>query len=143
MAPESAERLAALLDLEAAPIAGDELPMLWHWAYFREPAPRSSLGVDGHLKRNDPLAERLPRRMAAAGTITRLAPLLIGVPARRDSKLLEVTEKEGRSGPLAFVSWRHVIEQEGTVTTAELQTSVYHGPAEAARPSPRRTTRYS
>ena len=121
MAPESAERLAALLDLEAAPIAGDELPMLWHWAYFREPAPRSSLGVDGHLKRNDPLPERLPRRMAAAGTITRLAPLLIGVPARRDSKLLEVTEKEGRSGPLAFASWRHVIEQEGTVTTAELQ----------------------
>jgi HpcH/HpaI aldolase/citrate lyase family len=33
--------------------------------------------------------------MAASGTITRLGPLLIGLPARRDSELLAVTEKKG------------------------------------------------
>jgi 3-methylfumaryl-CoA hydratase len=130
MAPEGAARLAALLDVEA-PNAGDELPMLWHWAYFRELGPQSSLGLDGHVQRRDPLAERLPRRMAASGSVTRLAPLCIGIPARRDSELLGVTEKKGRSGPLAFVSWRHVIEQDGTVTLEELQTTVYRGPTEA------------
>ena len=129
MAPESAARLAAMLDVEPVPIAGVELPMLWHWAYFREPAPQSSLGVDGHVQRGDVLTERLPRRMAASGTITRLAPLLIGRPALRNSELLAVTEKDGRSGPLAFANWRHVIEQDGTVVLEELQTVVYRGVA--------------
>jgi 3-methylfumaryl-CoA hydratase len=131
MAPEGAARLAALLDVEPTPTAGDELPVLWHWAYFRDPTPRSVLGLDGLAQRSDALAGRLPRRMAASGTITRLAPLLIGVPARRTSERLAVTEKKGRSGPLAFVSWRHVIEQEGSVAIEELQTVVYRSPAEA------------
>jgi len=129
MAPESAARLAAMLDVEPAPIAGDELPMLWHWAYFRDPAPESSLGGDGHVQRSDALSGRLPRRMAASGMITRMAPLFIGRPALRNSELLAVTEKDGRSGPLAFANWRHVIEQDGAVVLEELQTVVYRGAA--------------
>ncbi len=131
MAPEGAARLAATLDVQPAPITGDELQMLWHWAYFREPAPHSALGADGHVQRNDALAERLPRRMAASGTVTRLGPLIVGRPALRNSELLTVTEKDGRSGPLAFANWRHVIEQDGAVALEELQSIVYSGPAVA------------
>jgi len=137
MAPESAARLAAVLDVEPVPAAGDEVPMLWHWAYFREPTPQSSLGEDGHARRVDALARRLPRRMAASGTVTRLAPLVIGRPAERSSQLLGITEKDGRSGPLAFANWRHVVEQSGAVVLEETQTVVYRasaGPSGGPRP---------
>ena len=48
MAPESAERLAAVLDVPRAFRTGDELPLLWHWAYFSDAVPQSKLGADGH-----------------------------------------------------------------------------------------------
>lgn len=131
MAPEGAARLAATLDIDRAPIAGEALPMLWHWAYFTEPVRRSKLGVDGHAQRGDALARQLPRRMAASGKVTRRAPLLIGRSARRGSELVAVTEKQGRSGPLAFADWRHVIEQDGAVVLEELQTVVYRSAAAA------------
>lgn len=129
MAPEGAARLAATLGLEVAPAAGEALPIPWHWAYFLEPVPRSRLGPDGHPRRGDALAGRLPRRMAASGAVTRLGPLVLGQPARRQSELVSLTEKEGRSGPLAFADWRHVVEQEGAVVIEELQTLVYRGAA--------------
>lgn len=128
MAPEVAARLAAVLDLERAPQPGDELPMLWHWAYFHEPAPQSSLGPDGHVLRRDSLAKRLPSRMAASGTIARLAPLRIGRPAVRRSVLRGLAEKRGRSGDLAFVDWWHLVEQDGRVVLEEQQTVVYRAP---------------
>ncbi len=129
MAPESAARLAALLDVAAAPGPGDELPTLWHWAYFQEPAPQSSLGPDGHVLRRDDLAERLPRRMAASGTVVRLAPLRVGTPAVRRSVLRGMSEKQGRSGQLAFADWRHLVEQDGRVVLEEQQTVVYRAAA--------------
>lgn len=127
MAPESAGRLAALLDAGAATGPGDELPALWHWAYFQEPSPQTSLGPDGHVRRQDALATRLPRRMAASGTIVRRAPLRIGRPAVRRSVLRGLTEKQGRSGELAFADWRHVVEQDGDIVLEEQQTVVYRG----------------
>ena len=65
MAPENAERFAAVLDEPVTFRPGDELPLLWHWAYFAEIVGQSGLGADGHPCRGDALAERFPRRMAA------------------------------------------------------------------------------
>ncbi|HTW07106.1 MAG TPA: hypothetical protein VME46_06340, partial [Acidimicrobiales bacterium] len=45
------------------------------------------------------------------------------------------TEKQGRSGPLMFAEWRHVIEQEGRIVLEELQTIVYRS-ATLAPPAP-------
>ena len=125
MAPESAERLAAVLDVPRAFRAGDELPLLWHWAYFSDTVPQSELAADGHPRRTDPAMERFPRRMAAGGSVRHLGALVVGRPAKRYSFLDELTEKQGRTGPLLFANWRHVIEQGGSTVREERQTVVY------------------
>ncbi len=142
MAPENAERFAAVLDRPRAFRPGDELPLLWHWAYFAETVGQSELGADGHPRRNDALAERFPRRMAAAGSVDRIGPLCVGRPATRYSYLEETTEKHGRTGPLLFAVWRHSVEQDGRTVLEERKTLVYR-PALVRSPeggsSPRET----
>lgn len=54
-----------------------------------------------------------------------LRPLVIGKPATRDSTIREVTEKEGRSGKLAFVMVSHTILQGGEICVEEEQDIVY------------------
>jgi 3-methylfumaryl-CoA hydratase len=125
MAPENAERLAAVLDAPRSFRPGDRLPLLWHWAYFPEVVAYAALGPDGHPVRADALAERLPRRMAASGSVDQLARLVVGRHAVRRSHLVDLTEKQGRSGPLAFANWRHIVEQDGQAVLDERQTLVY------------------
>jgi len=125
MAPENAERLAAVLDAPRQFRTGDQLPLLWHWAYFTEIVAHSALGPDGHPARADALAGRLPRRMAASGSVDQLGPLIVGHPAVRRSFLESLSDKQGRSGPLAFANWRHIIEQDGRAVRDERQTIVY------------------
>ena len=45
------QALAATLDVERAPQAGDALPPGWQWLFFNPVVQRSSLGVDGHPQR--------------------------------------------------------------------------------------------
>ncbi len=82
MAPENAERFAAVLDEPRGFRPGDELPLLWHWAYFAEIVGQSELGADGHPGRGDALAERFPRRMAASGSVDRIGPYAWAGPPR-------------------------------------------------------------
>jgi 3-methylfumaryl-CoA hydratase len=125
MAPESADRLAAVLDVARRFHPGDELPLLWHWAYFTDDTAQSGLGPDGHPLRTDDMAVRFPRRMAASGSVNRQGPLVVARPAHRSSCLVNVVEKQGRSGPLAFADWRHTVEQDGRVVLEERQFVVY------------------
>ena len=125
--------LAATLDRDdPAPQPGDELPPAWHWLYFLETKPASELGHDGHAKRGGFLPPvPLPRRMWAGGRIEFVQPLLIGQVIRRDSEILKVEPKHGRSGSLVFVTVRHTISAAGNVAVREEHDIVYR---EAARP---------
>ena len=104
---------------------GDELPPLWHWAYFPELGPTEALGRDGHLRRGDAWADRFPRRVAAGGRVTRQAPFVIGVPAERRSQLVGARERVGHSGPLVLCDWRHTYHQADEMVLEEIQTLVY------------------
>ena len=105
------QALAATLDRDdPLPIAGDPLPPLWHWLYFLPMCRQSDLGPDGHPQRGGFLPPvPLPRRMWAGGRLTFVAPLRIGDAIERTSTIVDVTAKEGRSGPLVFVVVRHAI----------------------------------
>lgn len=137
MAPETAQRLAALLDWERPPAAGDVLPPLWHWAYFPELAPQAALGDDGHPRPPGDLATRFSNRMAASGRVRWLAPCRLGQSAERHSQLADLTEKSGRSGPLVFANWRRAVRQGGHTVIEERQTVVYR-PAQATPSGTRR-----
>jgi len=125
--------LNATLDYEAAePAAGDAVPPGWHWLYFLEAKRAGELGHDGHPRRGGfrpPVA--LPRRMWAGGRIEFRQPLRIGDRVRRDSTVLSVEHKHGRSGDLVFVTVRHEVSANGTVAISEEHDIVYR---EAAKP---------
>ncbi|QUJ77918.1 MaoC family dehydratase N-terminal domain-containing protein [Sulfitobacter albidus] len=98
------------LDRDATLDDGMALPALWHWLYFLETAPLSGLGRDGHPAKGGflpPVA--LPRRMWAGGRLGFMRPLVLGEEARKISTIRAVTPKNGRSGPLCFVTVRHEI----------------------------------
>ncbi len=133
-----AAALQATLESPAAPLTeGAALPELWHWIYFWEVAALSRLGPDGHAARGQFLPPiDLPRRMWAGSRVSWQRPIRIGAVLTKRSEIAAITLKQGRSGPLAFVTLRHeVADAEGAVL-AEEQDIVYRAaakPGEAAR----------
>lgn len=139
--PAPVAALSATLDRDdPTPTAGDPLPLLWHWLYFLPRHPESDLDEDGHVRRGGFLPPvPLPRRMYAGGRVEVHAPLHVGDRVRRLSRIVDVTQKDGRSGPLVFVRVRHQISSQGGLALIEDHDIVYRDlpkDAEAAtRPS--------
>jgi 3-methylfumaryl-CoA hydratase len=125
--------LAATLDRdEPAPEDGDEVPPLWHWLYFLPRYRQSDIGPDGHAKRGGFLPPiPLQRRMWAGGRLTFRTPLHIGEAIVRESQIVDITRKDGRSGPLAFVVVRHRVTGEDGIAIIEEHDIVYRGEAQA------------
>jgi len=133
-APKAAA-MAATLDLAWSPAAGDALPPLWHWIYFWSAMPMSLLGPDGHAQRGGflpPVA--LPRRLWAGGRLQFLAPITIGEQAQRVSTIKAVELKQGKSGPLVFVTVSHDVSVRGSVVLREEHDIVYREAARATDP---------
>lgn len=133
------EALAATLDVERAPRAGEPLPPGWHWLFFNAVVRRSGLGPDGHPKRGGflpPIA--LPRRMWAGGRLRYLAELPVDAVATRRSLIKKVEQKVGKRGALWFVTVEHTIACEGVPSLVEEQDLVYREatPPGAIAPKP-------
>jgi 3-methylfumaryl-CoA hydratase len=121
---------AAMLDDTTTEFAaGSPLPPLWQWFFFLPRAPQSRLGPDGHPERGGFLPPiELPRRMFAGARMRFLKPLLVGKPARRQSVIRDVSEKDGRTGKLVFVTVAQSTCQDGDVCIEEEQDIVYREP---------------
>jgi 3-methylfumaryl-CoA hydratase len=128
--------LAALLDRDdAKPRSGDAAPPLAHWLYFLPMYRQSDAGADGHAARGGFLPPiPLPRRMWAGSRLDFVKPLRVGAEVTRISRIKDIALKEGRSGPLAFVTVRHeVSDADGLVLTDE-HDIVYRGETALASP---------
>ncbi len=105
---------------------GDPMPPFFHQIYFWDPQPPAHLGRDGHAATGSFIPDLgLPRRMWAAGKLAFHRPLLAGIRAERTSTIEAVTRKQGRSGPLGFVTIRHDIKQRNALALTEWQELVY------------------
>ena len=112
--------------------AGDPLPPLWHWIYFLEGVPPAELGRDGHPARGAFLPPvPLSNRMWAGGRVDFDAPVPLGAPIRKRSRILSVDAKHGRSGPLVFVTVLHEVFADGQRCVAEEHDIVYRDPPPA------------
>lgn len=130
-----AQALQATLGDTPSLQTGDPLPPFAHHIYFWDPQPPANLGRDGHPATGSFIPDLgLPKRMWAAGRLIFHRPLLAGVKAERISTIEGVTRKQGRSGPLGFVTIRHDIKQRGTLALSEWQDLVYR--ADGAQSSP-------
>jgi 3-methylfumaryl-CoA hydratase len=131
--------LSATLDRDdPLPKQGDPLPLLWHWL-FCVPIPRQAdLAADGHTRLGGFLPPvPLSRRMYAGGAVDVHRTLRIGDTILRRSQIVDVTQKEGRTGRLVFVKVRHDISTPAGLALTEYQDLVYRerpGAADSAVP---------
>jgi 3-methylfumaryl-CoA hydratase len=122
--------LAALLDHETPPWREGTLPPLGHWLLFPPTARQSALGPDGHpLRAPGSVGAELPRRMWAGGRLRFLSDVPLGQPIERATHELNVAHKDGRSGPMVFVTLRHEIRCGGVLAIEEEQDIVYRAAA--------------
>ena len=120
--------LSATLNREhAAPQAGDPLPPLWHWLYFLPIHRQDQLGAG-----RPSAARRLPAAGALAAPHVGRQPAALPPSAaqRRTrsaalSRIVDVSHKQGRSGPLVFVLVRHEISNRAGVAISEEHDIVY------------------
>ena len=136
--PARTSALYAALGLRGpAPKSGDNLLPFGHQIYFWDAQPPDNLGRDGHPAIGDFIPELgLPRRMWAGGALQFHAALVTGTPATKVTTIKTITQKLGRTGPLAFVTLRHDIHQCGTLCVTEDQDLVYRQDIDLAAPKP-------
>lgn len=141
-----AARWCATFDLPApgpgatpGPAPGAAMPQGIHFCLCTPDAATADLGEDGHPQRDDspesflpPIP--LPRRMWAASTIAFLAPIATGAAIERTSRIGAITPKEGRSGPMTFVTVEHETTADGRAAVRERQTLVYRAAAPGDAP---------
>lgn len=137
--PEPAQALGGLLGVGVPDLAGEGLPLLWHWVYLLDRPAQAELGPDGHPLRGTTaaFAAGSRRRMWAGGRVRTSGPLRCGEPATKRSRVLSVQEKHGRSGPLTFITVEHQILQRDQAVIDEQQDIVYR---EAVSPAGQTTT---
>ena len=105
--------------------AGD-VPLGIHWCIALDTVPAAALSDDGHAARGGFLPPvPLPARMWAGGDVTHLTPLKIGEAVTRRSVIGDITDKQGRSGTLVFVTVEHEYSSGGRLCIREKQSIVY------------------
>lgn len=135
--PGRAQAMQVVLGHQPSLKAGDDLPPFFHQLYFWTPLPAAELGRDGHPKVGGLIPDMgLPRRMWAGGRLQFKSPLRLGVEALRVSQCEAATRKEGRTGPLAFVTLRHEVWQSGSLCLTEWQDLVYREDPDLSVPRP-------
>ncbi len=130
--PAFARRWLATFDRDAS--ASGLMPQGIHFCLCTPESRTEVLGTDGHPLR-DAQADSflppidLPRRMWAASDIAFHSPVRPGAAIERTSRVASVAEKDGNSGPLAFVEIEHVTMADGSLAVREMQTVVYRDAA--------------
>ena len=131
--------LSALLDRDdPAPRDGDAAAPLAHWLFFLPVYRQSDVGHDGHATKGGFLPPvPLPRRMWAGSRLEFFRPLRVGTDIERRSTIADVKHKQGRSGPLVFVTVRHEVSDASGPLVTDEHDIVYRdesrGPERAAR----------
>lgn len=133
IAAEPVESLAGVLGID---VPLDEVPIGWQIMYLIDRRPQAELGPDGHPTSGIPAPPgEGRRRMFAGGRVTTLRRLRIGQEATRTTAIVSTKEKEGRTGPLTFVTVRHETTQDGQVCIVEEQDIVYRAPGTSSLPA--------
>lgn len=126
--PGPVAALSALFDNGMTAVGpGDALPPLWHWLALSRWPVSSALAVDGHPALGSFLPPtELPRRMFAGGEVTFHSHIRIGSTIRRESTVVSVTEKSGRSGTfVVVVVATRLYDEDGALAVQETQDIIY------------------
>ena len=118
--------LAALLDYPEPPWPDNEVPPTGHWCSIFPYTQQSKLGHDGHEQLGEFLPPiKFPRRMWIGGRISYSRPLYIDKPVTHRSTIKRIEDKQGRSGPMTFVTLCHEYLVGGDQMLSDEQDIVY------------------
>jgi 3-methylfumaryl-CoA hydratase len=142
--PRAVLALRAVLAFKAAnPCAqpascdsGEAAPLTMHWCYLL--ALTSGPGADPGARLDDRFVPPVPlaQRMWAGGQTTFVEPLRVGDIVTRRSEIVGVDAREGRSGPLCFVTVEHTYSTARGVATVDIQNLVFRDPTPQAAEIP-------
>lgn len=138
VADGSALAMHGLLDAPGqAPKNGDPLPPLWHWLAFLPRIRQREIGLDGHPIVNEFLdSQAYPRRMFAGARITWPGTAHVGEQLTRRSRVANLVTKEGRTGPLLFLTVENEIYERGDLVIREEQDLVYRAASGSSATAP-------
>ena len=115
-----------------------DCPAGLHWGLAPAMPGMTGLGLDGTEAKGGflpPIA--LPRRMWAGGGVESFAPIRLGMEITRVSTISGIKMRDGRSGPLGFISVIHEIKSGGALLVRERQNLVFRdGKPKPAAPVP-------
>jgi len=106
---------------------GDEAPPMFHSHYFDRLVTLDELEPDGHLP--EPLCPPMPlhRVMAGGREIEYFKPIRPGDVLTGVRSLVDIYEKEGKSGQLIFIVIEvRVTNQQGEPVVVERYTRIFH-----------------
>ena len=118
--------LAALLDYPEPPWPNGQVPPTGHWCNIFPYTQQSRLGHDGHEQLGEfypPI--KYPRRMWVGGRIRYTRPLRIGEPIKHRSTIKQIVDKQGKSGPMTFLTVCHEYLDSGELMLQDEQDIVY------------------
>ena len=121
------QMLAATFDRDPEAFAeGDGLPPLYHWLYFSSLTKSVDLARDGHTRLGAFMPPvPFPRRMFAGARVEYRGTLRIGDRVKRVARIAAVRYKEGRSGPLVFVTVAYEISDADGLKLIEERDIAY------------------
>ncbi|MEP2027395.1 MAG: acyl dehydratase [Paracoccaceae bacterium] len=135
--PARATALQATLGDSVSFSTGETLPPFFHQLYFWNALPFDQLGRDGHPQVGGLIPDMgLPRRMWAGGRLDFHRELVAGHAATKSTSRQRAECKDGRTGPLGFVTLRHDIYQSDQLCVSEWQDLVYRRDAGPDDPKP-------
>jgi 3-methylfumaryl-CoA hydratase len=133
----SAEYRATLDPFLFTPPDANACPPGLHWGLAPATPGMAELGPDGSEAKGlflPPIP--LPRRMWAGGSVESFAPICLGAEVTRVSTISGVKMRDGKAGPLCFVSVMHEIGAGATLLVRERHDLVFReGLPKTARPA--------
>lgn len=138
----SVRRVAAMLDVDPDALAeGQPLPRGWHFILLGGDTRRSDLRSDGFPGLGVPMPDfGLPRLLLAGRSVKWVGDIAIGEAVERDSRIEDITEKQGPSSRIALVKLRHTLRPLYQAQPAVIETQTY-ALLPAGPSSPRPTAR--
>lgn len=111
--PRLVASFRAMLPSHLAQFDEAALPLGVHWCLAPDIADTHELGRDGHPRKGGFLPPvPLPRRMWAAGEVRFREPHAFDGWVQRRSTIKAIEQKQGRTGPLVFVTVRHQLSNK-------------------------------
>lgn len=119
------EDLTAVATFLGRPAPQQVVPPCWHWFLLLDPVDPANLDDDGQVIGSPSTPDPGMTRMFAGGRVTTHRQLRLDTETTRSSELTSCVDKQGRHGPLRFVTTTSTWSQHGRTCLVDEQDHVF------------------